>query len=645
MRSPVLVSMLLAAAAAACGDNDEPGAQPDAGAPDGGPTEIPLERAHAGGETRAIALAGGRAYVAIGPRLTVWDLAASPPALLGESAPLRGVIDAVAIGGNRAYVAERLDLDSRIHVLDITAAQPVETHAFSLAEPGGGTVVHDLEIARGRLYVADQEQGVFVLDLANPDAPSEVRLVPMGGVADLTIVGDRLYYTSASFLGGASGGALDLGRDLADLGSAPLGNLKGVAFGQDLAIGAGPDGIYVYDVSDPSNPVERFHRGEPELGPFARKIAVHGTTAWVPADDGLHVLDLRTPTAIVHRGPEPVATTNVNATAASADVVVIATDRGRLLAVDPADTTQVRDVDLTLCADCVGLEAAGATLYVADIVGGLRTASLASLAALGRSAPLPAQPGTGGLQFVYEDVALAGSHAVVADWLYGVRIYDVSRLDAPDLVGSLATGGSPSAVAVVGDRAYVAEGTNGGALRVVDLTDRTRPALLGTIETSKAMAVEVRGAHAFVADESLFGPGGLRIVDVTNPAAMVQVGYYSDDCLWASDVALAGDIAVVACAGNGFHLVDVSSPASPTRIAIVDAGVEIGTAISVATWEGHAALGHNAGVVVLDLATRAPVAQYPTAWPVRGLSVPTPGRLVAACGPAGVYQWQLQPGG
>src|SRR3712207_8643876 len=55
---------------------------------------------------------------------------------------------------------------------------------------------------------------------------------------------------------------------------------------------------------------------------------------------------------------------------------------------------------------------------------------------------------------------------------------------------------------VVGNTAYVAEGTNGGSLRIIDVTDRANPLPLGSIETSKAMDVEVRGKHAYVADRS-----------------------------------------------------------------------------------------------------------------------------------------------
>src|SRR5688572_25938131 len=110
---------LLVLSLAACGDNTSNNRQPDAGRPpDAGPIDIPLERSHAGGSPAAIEVVGTRAFIGIGPRLAIWDLASTPPKLVGESAPLHGVINAIEVVGSRVYVAERADRDSQIHVFD-----------------------------------------------------------------------------------------------------------------------------------------------------------------------------------------------------------------------------------------------------------------------------------------------------------------------------------------------------------------------------------------------------------------------------------------------------------------------------------------------------------------------------------------------
>lgn len=646
LRTPFVMAALLLGSAA-CGDDSRPSTgDPDAGLPDAGPVEVPLERAHTGGAPTAVAVAGDRAYIGVGPRLAIWDLgAAGGERLLGESAPLPGVIEAVAVAGDRAYVAQRRDLQSRLHVFDVSdPAAPRETAALDLAAAGASAIA-DLEVGAGRLYVADREQGVIVLDLADPDAPARVRTVGTPGVSGLALVGPRLYHWGVGFTG-VGIGALDVANDFADLGLANVFGVHGLAIADgDLAIGSGLDGIVVWDLADLSAPVELFRYGLPDGGPFARAVAAAGTTAWIPAQDGLHVLDLTAPGAIVRTGPLAAPTIGVNGAAVTATHLAAVTDRGRLLSFGLATPTAptVRGVaDITLCAECGAVDVAGGTAYIADVVGGLRTATLAALAPLDRSADFPQGPGAG-LTMVYEDVDVEGTRAYVADWLYGLRIYDVADPAAITELGTLDTPGAPAGVAVVDGRVYLGESTGGGALRVIDAATPAQPTELGATETSKAMAIEARGDLVFVADEEVFAPGGLRIYDVRDPAAIVQRGVYGDDCSFARDVALLGDLAIVACGDSGFHLVDISNPAAPVRVAAVEPP---GTAAawSVAAWDGHVVLGHDFGVIVMRVTSAnqlEQVAEYPTAYAVYGLSAPTPGRIVAACGYGGVYQWQL----
>jgi hypothetical protein len=162
------------------------------------------------------------------------------------------------------------------------------------------------------------------------------------------------------------------------------------------------------------------------------------------------------------------------------------------------------------------------------------------------------------------------------------------------------------------------------------------------VATSKARDVEVRGDLVFVADEELDMLGGLRIFDVSAPPDLPLVGSYQDlACTSALDVALTGSLAILACASGGFHIVDISDPATPTQLAVVPAP-DIASAWSVAAWEGGAALGHDFGVIVVDLAdpsAPAEVAAHDTPYTVRALAAPGDGRLVASCGLGGMYQW------
>jgi hypothetical protein len=661
MSHTIRVPLLAVAFVAACGDDmdrravdsgpgsgadaapDDPDAAPDdpdaAPSPDAGPAGL---REQAGGGPVAVELAGDLTYVGLGPRLTIWRIADGDAELVGESGPLPGVVTGLAVTGDRAFVAERVDLAGRVHVFDVSdPARPVETASIALAEEGTPSKPFGLAVLGDRLFAADGERGVVEVDIADPDAPSPLRVVGQPAT-DVEVVGRRLYYTGQSFIGGGVVGALDLDGDLVELGQLQIFASAGLAVGgRDLVVAAGPGGIQVHDMSDPTTPVERFTSTLPEGGPFSRAVAIAGDTAWIPAEDGLYVLDLSEPTAISASGPFDLGVLGTNAASAVAGALAVATDRGKVFAFDAPAAGQPAlraSADVSLCADCIGMTVAGDLLVAADLLGGVRTGRLDDLALLGHSVE-PA-----GFT-VFEDVAVADGLAYVADWSYGLRIYDLSDPGTPALIGQLDTAGFPSSVVIIGDRVYLGESTNGGNLRIIDVSAPENPFQLGSIPTSQARDVEVRGDLAFVADGSLNGPGGLRIFKVSDPGSIELVGYYGGDCTEALDVALIDDLAIVACAGTGFHIVDILDPTAPALLAAVPAP-GLASAWSVVAWEGGAALGHDFGVLQIDIENpRLPIVvdQHATAWTVRSLAAPGGGRLVASCGLGGIYQWMMPP--
>jgi hypothetical protein len=62
---------------------------------------------------------------------------------------------------------------------------------------------------------------------------------------------------------------------------------------------------------------------------------------------------------------------------------------------------------------------------------------------------------------------------------------------------------------------------------------------------------------------------GLRVVDVSNPAAPTEVGSY-DTPANAHDVAVADGRAFVANHSSGLRVVDVSNPSAPTEVGSYD---------------------------------------------------------------------------
>jgi len=77
--------------------------------------------------------------------------------------------------------------------------------------------------------------------------------------------------------------------------------------------------------------------------------------------------------------------------------------------------------------------------------------------------------------------------------------------------------------------------------------------------------VAVQGNYAYVGV-------GLRLVvlDISNPAALREVGLTAPFPHFVSDVAVSGTRAYVAAGGSGLRVVDISNPARPVEIGAWD---------------------------------------------------------------------------
>lgn len=448
-------------------DPDAGTGAPDAGdqTSDAGPT-LPLERPYAGGNPNGLALADGHAYVTVGSHVEIWNLAnPAQPVREQQTAPVGTLLGSIAVNGDRAYVVQSLDLESVIHVLDISdPAAPADLGTFRAIDSGAGTsVILDLAVANGKLYAADMEQGIHVFDVSNPDEPTKVALIAGVGISSVQPEGDRLYYFSEGFAGGWFG-ILDAANGYAELGGTSLFDAKAARFVNGLLVTIGTDGIQVFQF-DPANPwttteVYRFDSA------FARAMTSSGTTAWIPGFDGLHVMDLSDPAAISHVGPLSFPTAEGDAIAVADGLLVTATGRGLLVAIDvSAVSAPVSDsvTRLSVCTNCASLATTqDGTLFIADVASGLKTARVRDLGELGR--------GTVPEQMAMEDVAVSNGRACLSDCFYGMRIFDISNPANPALLSSMVTGGYASSIAVEGNRVIVGETTNGGMIRVIDVS-------------------------------------------------------------------------------------------------------------------------------------------------------------------------------
>jgi hypothetical protein len=142
-----------------------------------------------------------------------------------------------------------------------------------------------------------------------------------------------------------------------------------------------------------------------------------------------------------------------------------------------------------------------------------------------------------------------------------------------DLVAQI--GGATYAVAAQGNYAYIGVGPR---LVILDVSDPARPVVVGQTGAlpGVVLGLAVAGSYAYVADRD----AGLRVVDVSDPDAPVEIGFY-DTPGSASGVALIGSYAYVADGDSGLRVINVSNPAAPVEADSYDTpGFAAGVAVA-----------------------------------------------------------------
>jgi hypothetical protein len=573
----------------------------------------------------------------------------------GEVAPTT----AVAADGTTAYVGEA----SSLVVLDVRdPAHPTEQARLALpATP------NDIKIVNGWAYVATQRGDLHIIDVRVPSAPalrSTYRATPQVGettrnatgvhiannLAFITYVVERAGSYGSEFqivdvrnaatpaMRSSSVPGLNGARDVH-----VVNNLAYVTFASpdagglaiyDVSVSASPvlrstfamqapeqvyvannrayvtvyaegfeePGLQVIDVSNPTQPTLLSHY----VGDIT-SVQVVGTLAYLGGHSGLQIVDVSNPAAIAKRG---MLRTSGEATGiAVVGERALVSAQGGLHVVDVAAPAQPKLRNSNITRRVLDVEVAGTTAYLYDVANGpaLQLADLSDPAH-------PALRGRFAVSFVINDIEVMGTTAYLAAGNNGVQIVDASNPDSPTPLGSFDTPGYASAVQVRDGIAYVADGDHG--LHIVDVRNPARPQILGMLDTTGISSdVEVSGTLAYLADvanaDDPASTGGVRMVDIGNPAAPAVRGTYAP--LEASRLHVANGHAYVAAGTDGLAILNVSDTSRP---ALRSAQREVEALdVAVAQQFAYVADGFN-GVQIMDVSN--------TAQPVRRGTIDTP---------------------
>jgi len=139
-------------------------------------------------------------------------------------------------------------------------------------------------------------------------------------------------------------------------------------------------------------------------------------------------------------------------------------------------------------------------------------------------------------------------------------VLDTSDPMVPSVLSHFEMGGIIRDLFLDGTRLYAASGNLG--LQIVDVSDPAAPVLLGTwTEDLPVIGVASIGNTAYACVD---GEDHLYVVDASDPAGPVTRGSVQ---VWGIyDVAAHGQHAYLACYTNGLHVVDVSDPDNPVEV-------------------------------------------------------------------------------
>lgn len=319
---------------------------------------------------------------------------------------------------------------------------------------------------------------------------------------------------------------------------ATVNNASKVAIaGNYLYLAVRADGLRIYNISNPANPVNVGHAND---GAQALDVAVQGSFAYVAnSTDGLRIYNVSNPS-----NPINVGHTNNGGLAYSVAV-------------------------------------SGNYAYLANAGDGLRIYDISNPAN-----PINVGYAVNGGATYY--LTVAGNYCYVTDDNNGFRIFNVSNPANPVSVGGINTGGGAYPVFVTGNYAYL--GNYGGGLRIYDVSNPSNIVNVGFASFPIGNAVRVNGNYAYVTG---YGNAGtydlLRVYDISNPANPINVGQttqtYSGNN-GGSGVAVSGNYAYIADQGDGLKVFALS--AAPTKLNVAGAIAINGTTIIDASgnWTG-----------------------------------------------------------
>ncbi|MCP4583154.1 MAG: T9SS type A sorting domain-containing protein [candidate division Zixibacteria bacterium] len=390
------------------------------------------------------------------------------------------------------------------------------------------TDANEVRVA-GEYAYCDFDNGLLILDIAEPSTPTLVSQMPLGGnQRKLCVSGDYLYIANDIY------------------------------------------GLQVVDIADPENPVLLYsYSTEHEaIGISIFEGHAFVTTTWDDESTGddyseMLIYDLSNPAE-----PEQIGQfsayfslpfTDVFAT----DSLIFATYGGSRL-IEGYDITfgglavfDMNDIsNPAMIGDYQTHEAGFNSVFadnehafVANSGKGLQIFNVQYLGTIF----LESEHSTPGTAW---DISVAGNYAFIADAGEGIQVFDITDTGSPELTANYQDGHYILNFDIANDYVFTSSRTS---VRIIDISEPFNAFLAGSITTPYAVDhVSVSGNLAGVSLDN----SGFQLIDIADPYNPVMAGHSDvSDRVHASF--LDGDFAYVVDFSSGFQIFDISYPDNP----------------------------------------------------------------------------------
>lgn len=419
----------------------------------------------------------------------------------------------------------------------------------------------NVRVAGDYAYVADADSGLTVVDVSDPANP-----VIAGRYTTPNWADDIALYGDYAFVPAYTSGLMTF--DISDPKNPTFAGQFGIA-GRAYAVALWGNRLFlmtsdtmfnsilmILDITDPTDPIS-IHDYDPPGTP-SRMIA-DGNYLYI-ADSGsntFEIMDISDPASPVPLGSAPAMYSAIDLEIAGGYAFVPVSAAG-------FSVIRVREVKTPILAgtydtpgSALKVAVSGQYAFVADAEGGLRSVDISdpwNIAPAGHYD----SPGSSG------HVVVSGNLAFLADGA-DLRIFDISDPASPTLLGIEYT--PCNCIAVSGNYAFITD-PDAGALHTIDISDPVHPTNAGSYTAlSRPYAVAVSGDHAFVIDP--YGTD-LNVLDITDPTSPSLAGTYNS-VSFSRNIAIDGDYAFIAFDTGGMKIIDIKNPAAPSYIASLPA--------------------------------------------------------------------------